>query len=223
MQSAIPLHIEQDWSEVFGAFDDVWQDRERYGLVKRQEHIHCYEIRRRDGNVLVWKDPSLFCWSKEQLAAEYDVSDYNFMFAHWSGPDFERLIPWHDNLLDFLKPLNPDRVKLQIFTGRLPRHIDGGGPDRRNPNECNILHVIDCQDPTAATFSQSITDKKDVRSIQSQPGLSFLLDTSQWHWVRNIGLRITLRLSLSVSYEEAKAWWDQQQPLQLRHVLSKNN
>ena len=215
MQKIVAVSIKQDWLPVYDAFDQVWTNRHRYGPVSRQEHIHCNEIRRRDGNTLVWKDPSLFCWSKEQLAQTYTDSDYNFMYAHWSGPEFEQLIPWHQDLIDFLAPLQPDRVKLQIFTGRLPRHIDGGGPTRRNTHECNLLHVVDCQDPAAATYSQSIDDKSNVINTVSQPNLSFLLDTSQWHWVRNQGLRITLRLSLAVSYEQAASWWHKQPALEL--------
>ena len=134
------------------------------------------------------------------------------MFSHWSGPEFNQLIPWHMDLRRRLEPLGIERIIWQVFTGNLPRHFDGDGIAE---NGCHLRYVAILEDPTAETVSQHRDDLEKIVRLPSQVGRAYLLNTNHWHWVNNQALRVTLRMRVKLPFEEALDWWNTQDTVYL--------
>lgn len=185
------------------AFDRVWQNRWEYGSLK-EHSLPWHAIQNPDGNILVWKDP--------MPGAPTPTGSYSFMFAHWSGPELDRLIPWQADLCRKLEPLGVEGIIWQVFTGDLPRHFDGQGDAK---NGCHLLYVAVLDDPTAETVSQSRDNLDHVIRLPSKIGTAYLLDTNQWHWVNNQALRVTLRMHVKLPFDQALAWWGSQDTISI--------
>lgn len=191
--SNIDIFIQQDWSKVTRAFQDISDKIDRRELDEKAYMEPAY------GSML-------YPLGRYGAVLEnFNLTDGS-PWRTWTGEFLESFLPWSKNLRQVFESSSLDFVGFSFSrnTDNVKSHIDGKKPNEGLRGHCNLNYLVFCENPSSYTFAIG-SNNKESRYL-SQSGTAWLLATDVLHGVKNQGVRDVFQLKFYSPFVEVKEW-----------------
>jgi hypothetical protein len=163
----------------------------------------------------------------EQYSDDYSISYQGHLSNSWtihSGDLLKQQLPWYENFLKIVKPLQYDGVGFNRTKSSIDEHFDflacysDSGEDHvlEPEGQCKINFVIGAEDSNTITILTDRDDPTNVKSYGAEPGIAWLVDINHPHRVACNGYREVISFKFCEKFETVLEHFKALGPLTLK-------